>query len=253
MLNDEKKSLVLQRQTEPSLIEDSFDNDRRKFSFSNFSDEFDTHINNSIRGYADLRNDVVSVSKYFVENDTSVLDLGCSQGSLLRAIKAKNSQATTAKYFGVDINNSFSKHWHEEENITYKVDNITEMHLPSNLSLVTSLFTMQFIPERKRYPLLKKIHHHLNGGGAFIFSEKFLSSDGKSQNIQDSLYHEFKRQHFSEEEIMDKEKELRHLMKCSYEKNLIEQLEEVGFKNVQCFWRNFNFAAFYAVKINHPY
>ena len=250
MANDNNKSLVLSGKKESNFIEDSLNDETKIFSFSNFSDEFDTHINNSIRGYADLRNDVVSVSRYFVENETTILDLGCSQGSLLRAIKSKNSQATTAKYLGVDINESFSKHWQDEDNISFRVENITEMQFPSNLSFVTSLFTMQFIPERKRYPLMKKIHRNLNNGGAFVFSEKFLSVDGKSQNILDSLYHEFKRQNFSEQEIMDKEKELRHLMKCSYEKNLIEQLEEIGFENVQCFWRNFNFAAFYTVKSN---
>ena len=47
-----------------------------KFSFSNFSTHFDEHINKSIRGYSDLRNDVVKISEYFVENDTTVMDLG---------------------------------------------------------------------------------------------------------------------------------------------------------------------------------
>jgi tRNA (cmo5U34)-methyltransferase len=246
---DKKKSLVLRANKEINMSEDSNDSERKKFSFSNFSDEFDNHINNSIRGYADLRNDVVSISKYFVENDTRVIDLGCSQGSLLRAIKYQNNQATTAEYLGIDINNSFSKHWKNEEKITYLTADITEIEFPKNLSFITSLFTMQFIPERKRFNLIKNIHQNLLKGGAFVFSEKFLSDDGKSQNILDSLYHEFKRKNFTEQEIMDKEKELRHLMKCSYERSLIEQLEEVGFSNIQCFWRNFNFAAFYAVKV----
>ena len=41
-------------------------NEGIQFSFSNFSTHFDEHINKSIRGYSDLRNDVVSISKYFV-------------------------------------------------------------------------------------------------------------------------------------------------------------------------------------------
>lgn len=57
------------------------------FSFTNFSKEFDEHIDKSIRGYFTLRSDVVKITEYFVEDDMTVLHLGCSQGSLLRMIK----------------------------------------------------------------------------------------------------------------------------------------------------------------------
>jgi hypothetical protein len=76
-------------QTLPNEINPNDDEDV-KFSFSNFSTHFDEHINKSIRGYSDLRNDVVKISEYFVENDTTVMDLGCSQGSLLRRMKEQN-------------------------------------------------------------------------------------------------------------------------------------------------------------------
>jgi len=249
MKQTKKKTLVLNSDKKANLIEDHEHQETSNFSFSNFSSEFDKHINSSIRGYADLRNDVVSISKYFVEDETRVMDLGCSQGSLLRAIKSKNHQAKNAEYLGIDVNDSFAKHWQKEENITYWVEDITTMNFPSNLSLITSLFTMQFIPERKRYKLMKNIHMKLIKGGAFVFAEKFLSNEGKYQNIMDSLYHEFKRQNFTEQEIMDKERDLRPLMKCSYEHEVMRQLNEIGFKHIQCFWRNFNFAAFYTVKI----
>jgi hypothetical protein len=36
-----------------------------KFSFTNFSKDFDSHIDKSIRGYSNLRNDVLSISRYF--------------------------------------------------------------------------------------------------------------------------------------------------------------------------------------------
>ncbi len=57
----------------------------KTFSFSNFADQFDDHIEKSIRGYSDLRNDVVGMSKYFIEEGTQVLDIGCSEGCLTSA------------------------------------------------------------------------------------------------------------------------------------------------------------------------
>ena len=141
---------------------------REKFSFTNFSKEFDDHIDKSIRGYSTLRSDVVKISKYFVEDDTTVLDLGCSQGSLLRMMYEQNDHTTTSHYLGIDVNDSFSQHWKNEDRLEYVVDDITAMDFPKDLSLVTSLFTFQFIPERERLPLMEKIYENLVEGGASI-------------------------------------------------------------------------------------
>ena len=66
----------------------------------------------------------------------------------------------------------------------------------------------------------------------------------------DSLYLDYKRQFFSEKELVDKEQELRHLAKLQTEEDIINNLKEVGFKNIQIFWRNFNFIGLVAIKKN---
>jgi tRNA (cmo5U34)-methyltransferase len=219
------------------------------FSFSNFSTHFDEHINKSIRGYSDLRNDVVSISKYFVEEDTNVLDIGCSQGSLLRRMMETNDHVSTTNYIGVEVNDDFKPHWEETENLKYVVDDITTMEFPSNLSFVTSLFTFQFIPERHRLTLMKKIYDNLVEGGSFVFSEKVLSISGKIQNMMEFIYYDYKRQNFSEKQILDKETELRHLAKLTNEDLLIKQLLGIGFRSIQPFWRNHNFVGYIALKL----
>jgi hypothetical protein len=102
----------------------------------------------------------------------------------------QNDHATTAQYLGVDVNDSFSPHWKNEERLRYIVDDITTMEFPTDLSLVTSLFTFQFIPERKRVPLMEKIYENLVEGGAFVFSEKLLSVGGKVQNMMEFMYYD---------------------------------------------------------------
>ncbi len=221
----------------------------KRFSFSNFSSKFDEHINQSIRGYSDLRNDVVSISKFFIESNTSVLDIGCSQGSLLKKMKEVNTHVTNTNYLGVDINDNFKQHWEEDEHLKYVIDDITTMDIPNELSLVTSLFTFQFIRESHRLPLMKKIFDNLIEGGSFVFSEKVLSHTGKIQNMVDSIYYDFKRQNFTEEEIRDKEQELRHLQKLTNEDLLIKQLLGIGFRYIQPFWRNHNFVGYIGLKL----
>ena len=50
------------------------------FTFAHREEGFDEHIEKSIRGYGHLLEDIVGLSRYFVENDTNVYDLGCSTG-----------------------------------------------------------------------------------------------------------------------------------------------------------------------------
>tara|TARA_Y100001934_G_C12282927_1_gene740866 strand:- start:608 stop:1516 length:909 start_codon:yes stop_codon:yes gene_type:complete len=111
------------------------------------------------------------------------------------------------------------------------------------------MFTLQFIAEKDRLRLLQKIYENLVDGGAFIFSEKVFSDNSKLDDMLSSIYYDFKRQSFTEKEILDKEHELRHLAKLTNEKILVQQLRSIGFRGVQPFWRNHNFVGYTALKL----
>ena len=57
-----------------------------KFTFAQSKEGFDKHIDKSIRGYGDLWHDVVQIGKYFIEDDTNVVDIGCSTGKLQKSM-----------------------------------------------------------------------------------------------------------------------------------------------------------------------
>ena len=59
-----------------------------KFTFAQSPEGFDNHIENSVRGYTNLWHDILAMSKYFAEDDTYIVDLGCSSGKLLKNIIA---------------------------------------------------------------------------------------------------------------------------------------------------------------------
>ena len=50
------------------------------FTFAHREEGFDKHIEQSIRGYSDLIQDVISLSRHFIEDNTNVVDIGCSTG-----------------------------------------------------------------------------------------------------------------------------------------------------------------------------
>ena len=117
-------------------------NPELKFSFTNYSDFFDHHIYKSIRGYNYLRKDVIEISRYFIEDKTKVIDIGCSQGSLIKDIQEKNDHAKNASYIGLEINDAFQKHWKNETNLNFIVDDvITWQGMNKDVSFISSIFT----------------------------------------------------------------------------------------------------------------
>jgi len=223
------------------------------FSFANYADDFDQHIERSIRGYGNLIEDCVELSQYFVENGTVVCDIGCSTGRMLAAIRERNHErAPTARYIGLDIEPGFRRHWTQLEgsNIRFMVQDILAFEDFFDLSLVTSVFTLQFLPERYRREVCRRVFEGLVPGGAFIVAEKTFAKVSKIQDMLTSLYLHYKRRHFSDEDILDKEKSLRDKMKPGREDDLIRLLTEVGFKAdaIEPFWRSHMFAAYLCVK-----
>jgi len=230
------------------------------FTFAHGEEGFDEHIEHSIRGYSHLLNDVINFSRYFVEDNTNVVDIGCSTGKLTKAILEENqNHCCNANYIGVEIAEGFFGHLdkrYEEltsmnpwASVDFIKDDIRNYKF-NNCSLVTSIFTLQFMPPRHRREVLEKIYKGLKYGGAFIFAEKTVCEDARLQDMMTFNYYDYKRQTFTTEDIMDKEKTLRHMMKPNTWKELLSNLSCSGFKfdRIQPFWRNYTFVGAIAIK-----
>lgn len=223
------------------------------FSFANYANDFDRHIRDSIRGYGDLLSDVVLMSDYFVEDNSAVLDIGCSTGNFLATIKARNeARCPGARFIGLDVEPEFSSAWEamKDDNIHFLVSDIRNFAIPESCSFVTSIFSLQFISEKDRRDILHRLFDAINPGGALVIAEKVFVENSKIHDIVASLHYEFKRRGFSEAEIAKKAQALRSLMKPWTESRLMDALGEAGFNrgNVQCFWRSHNFLALVALR-----
>jgi len=239
------------------------DNHQPDFTFAHRDEGFDNHIEDSIRGYRNLHDDVVNLSQYFVENDPNkiVLDIGCSTGKTINAMMEQNhSFAPRARYVGVEYATGFIEDMQNSEvEITQKELGSVKFYnkdirdfefIETNCSLITSLFTLQFMPPSERVGILKKIYDSLVCGGAFIFSEKTVSSDSRIQDMINFTFYDHKRKSFEDKDILDKEKTLRHMLKPNTWTELVEMLNHAGFKSdkIQTFWQNHLFVAAIAMK-----
>lgn len=230
------------------------------FTFSHRDEGFDNHIDSSIRGYNVLHDDIVNLSRYFVEDHTKVVDIGCSTGKTLAAMIEQNDEfAPKALYNGVEYASGFVDAMKEREERVEAVYPHASLNLHQgdirdydfeNCSLVTSIFTLQFMPQRDRRNVVKRIHSGLNDGGAFIFAEKTVAQDARLQEMMTFTYYDYKRTNFEDSDILDKERTLRNMLKPMTWKEIQSLLAcaGFGFDKIQPFWQNHMFVGAIALK-----
>lgn len=222
-----------------------------KFTFATREEGFDAHIDTSIRGYQDLWQDVVDISQYFIEDYTTVVDIGCSTGKMLKSMIAQNTFAPNAIYTGLEIEPAFWETYKQDENdfdnLTYHKGDANGYYF-SDCSYVTSIFTLQFMSYYDRTDLIRRVYEGLNPGGAFVFAEKTMPENVRIHEIRTFTYYDFKRRTFTTEDIMDKERQLRHMTKPNTRQELVNMCKAAGFEAVDTFWQNHAFTGFIALK-----
>ena len=228
------------------------------FTFAHRQEGFDEHINWSIRGYSDLLNDVISFSRYFVEDDTTVVDIGCSTGKLTQSLMEYNHEiAPTANYVGVEIAEGFFSDLDKRivqiqkkvspALVEFVYDDVRNYEF-NNCSLVTSIFTLQFMSKKDRARVIQDIYDGLNPGGGFIFAEKIDCENARLQDMMTFNYYDYKRKKFDYDDIMTKERTLRNMLKPNTWKEIEDMVLNAGFKTVEQSWRNHNFVGAIAIK-----
>jgi tRNA (cmo5U34)-methyltransferase len=224
----------------------------KDFSFGNHAPTFDTHIRSSIPGYKDLLRTCVRLSRRFVQPGTAVIDVGCSTGHLTISIRKENQSARpNVTYAGIDCEPGFSPHWFKPKakNVSFEACDARLYGGFRNASLVCSLFTVQFIREPDKLPLLRRIHKGLVEGGALIIAEKTLAETARLQDAVTFPYYDYKRERgHSPQDILDKERSLRGQMTLWSEAELRTALRSAGFREIEPIWRNLMFVGFVALK-----
>lgn len=211
----------------------------KEFDFNKIND-FDKHINLSIPNYDFLKDHVKFLIEALSENETNIVDLGCSTGSLLLNLDKKES----CNYIGYDISNLIPTE--SINNIDFKKEDITKIDYPKNTSVISSIFTLQFLPTHKRKDVIKKSYDALNEGGYFIICEKTHSSDPCLESITNSIYYKYKRKNFTDTEIVQKQQELTSVMKLKTIKEIECELQDFSYKEI--FWKSYGFCGIIARK-----
>jgi tRNA (cmo5U34)-methyltransferase len=202
--------------------------------------------------YDEIHRLITDMSAWFLEDETTVYDIGSSTGEVFKNILDKYPKKNVS-LVGIDS----SKEMVEKSQDTFKTtEKVSIQHLDltkepyqfENACLVTSVLTLQFIPQRNRQEIVNQIYQGLNKGGCFILVEKVVGSNARFNEMWVEMYHEMKlRNGLTESHVFEKASAIRGVMRPYTLKENIELLDKAGFKDIDTFFKWNNFAGFVAI------
>ena len=233
----------------------SSDNANWKFS-GEMVNEFESHVLKSVPIYNRGHELILKLSDYFIKDDSTIYDIGCSTGKLLINLIEHNKNKINSKYIGIDLEKdmiNFANKQQEKFKINSKKlsfinDDAVTFNL-GNSDYIISFFSIQFIHPKHRQTVIDKIYKSLNWGGAFLFFEKVRYNDARFQDIFTTLYNDYKLDMgYTPEEIINKTRSLKGVMEPFSTKGNIDMLERAGFVDITTVVTDICFKGFLAIK-----
>ena len=217
---------------------------------SGVAKKFDLHIKKSIPMYEECYQIITDSSDYFIKDKSTVYDLGCSTGNLIKKLSNHHKHKKNLDFIGIDSSSemiSFAKK-NKVLNSKFTTRDINKVKFKKN-SMTVLFYTLQFIDIAKRQDLINKIYDSLEKGGALFLFEKVRASDGRFQDIMYSAYEEFKiRNKFSDEEIMSKKRSLIGVLEPFSSQDNLDILNKAGFVDINTIFKYISFEGFLAIK-----
>lgn len=218
------------------------------------TDVFDEMLERSIPQYEVMRKAVFDVGAHFVKRGTDVVDLGTSRGEAI--VPLLKRFGASVRYVCVESSQPMLeafgeryKDWIEQGIIQLHERDLRTEFPYAKASLVQSVLTLMFTPINYRQAIVRRCFDVLQPGGAFVLVEKVLGEGAELEALQVELYHAMKAANgYTREEIDRKRLALEGVQVPVTPEMNEHMLRQAGFREVDCFWRWMNFAAWVAVR-----
>ena len=215
---------------------------------------FPDMIRRSVPGYAAMIEMTGVIAGRHAQPGSVLYDLGCSLGATTLAMR---HQVTHADCRIVAIDNAPAMIDRARGllaaagggiPVELRCEDIRDSAI-ADASVVALNFTLQFVPQADRVPLLARIHDGLRPGGVLVLSEKVRFDDPREQALNESLHHAFKRaEGYSDLEIAQKRSALEQVLVPDTLDEHVARLRTAGFSDITCWFRCFNFASLVAIR-----
>lgn len=234
---------------------------------------FDNMLQNSIPSYDRMRDLTYRLGRQFVTPGSTIVDLGASLGRAIEpfakefgpymyhhAADAPEEDSESGCHYSLYEVAPAMRARLKENDVLVNAGAVLESESLVDVdtfrfsgqvecSLILSVLTLQFTPIEHRQQILEKVHDSLQKNGAFILVEKVLGDDNYLDNLLVDTYYQMKGSNgYSQESIATKRKSLEGVLvpvKAAWNEEL---LRKAGFKRVESFYRDLNFAGWIAIK-----
>ncbi len=215
---------------------------------------FDDMITRSVPGYRELIGRLAQLTGHFYRPGSCIYDLGCSNGNFgvqlceEMADREFRMVAVDSSRSMLDIYDQRLTGLPRKGSIELICGDICDQQL-KDASVVVITLTLQFLPLGEREALIDRIYRALRPGGVLLLTEKVVHPDPALDALQQDFYYRFKRERgYSELEISQKREALEDVLIPETIETHEQRLRQAGFRQLDLWFKWFNFAAFLACK-----
>jgi tRNA (cmo5U34)-methyltransferase len=223
-----------------------------------FDDEvaavFDDMVSRSVPQYAEIQRMLAELALAFVSEGSRVYDLGCSTGTTLSVLH--KYLRVPAQLIGIDNSEEMLAQCRTKlagqglaDAIELQCSDLDDGIDIRDASVVFLVLTLMFVRPLNREKLMRQIHSGMRDNGCLLMVEKVLGNGSLFNRLFIERYYAYKRRMgYSELEISQKREALENVLIPYRPQENRDLLLNAGFRQVDVFFKWYNFAGFVAVK-----
>lgn len=216
---------------------------------------FDDMVSRSVPYYGEMHRMCAELAGDFATDDSNLYDIGCSTGTSLIAYD-KAIHAENVTLIGLDNSEEMLKKADEKLSASglrnkYQLEyaDLNKGINIKNASVISMVLTLQFVRPLNRELLVHQLYEGTKDGGALLLVEKLTSEDTVFNRLFIQHYYEFKKRNgYSDLEIANKREALENILIPYRMDENFKLLKGMGYRQVEVFFRWYNFCAMIAVK-----
>lgn len=214
-------------------------------------DVFEEHIAKSVPLYGEGHKLVVSLSDYFVGENSVCYDIGSSTGVLSYQLATHHASKKSVRIIGIEKEGDMvakAKVAYRARNLEFCNSDVLEFGFEKS-SFIVSYYTLQFVAVRYRQEVVNRVYQTLEKGGAYVMFEKVTALNSTFQDMLNTAHFDFKAQNgYSHAEILAKALSIKGVLIPNTTEKNIELLAKAGFGEISPIMKYCNFEGYLAIK-----
>jgi len=210
---------------------------------------FDARIVNVVPHYMEMLDALVTALPYSPGKKIRVADLGCGTGTVSFLVKSRFPHAhITCVDMAENMLDLAARKMKRFNNVKFELGELTSYRFKGRYDAVVSSLALHHLEGRKKTALFKRIGEALAGGGVFANADIIVSADASVQKKYLGKWEEFILKSYAKRHVrQNHEMYLREDRPAALSDEL-RNLKAAGFRNVELFWKYYNFAVYCAEK-----